>query len=207
MRRVIRRGPPGRGILSPVPVPADSTRDEFAIRVHSVDDLFAALQAGPVADRVLDDDVRYYLLDEWEHVRNMRPSALTVYAPASERHATDEQAVGDAVRADLRRNTLRLHKAFPLSRRDKIAALIGLVVFLVSIFVSTFIEQESSAVLVAGIGQAIVVVGWVALWPSAQSVVVDLLPHHFDRKRYAEFADIELRFVWQESRMPDPALG
>lgn len=206
MRRLIRRGPPGRGISSPVLVPAGSTRDEFAIRVRSIDDLFVGLQAGPVAERVLDDDVRYYLLDEWEHVRKTPPSTLTVYAPASERYATDEEAVATAIRADLHRNTQRLHKAFPLSRRDKIAALTGIIVFLVSIFVSTLIEQESSAVLVAGIGQAIVVVGWVALWPSAQTVVVDLLPHHFDRRRYAEFADIELRFVWQETRMPDPAV-
>lgn len=186
-------------------MPADAILAEFAIRVRSIDDMFAPLQAGPVVERVLDDDVRYYLLDEWEHVRKTRPSTLTVYAPAGERYATDEDAVAEAIRADLRRNTHRLRKAFPLSRRDKIAALTGIFVFLLSIAISTLIEKESSAVLVAGIGQAIVVVGWVALWPSAQDIVVDVLPHHFDRKRYAEFADIELRFVWQESRMPDAA--
>ncbi len=186
-------------------MPAISASAEFAIRVRSVDDMFAPLQAGPVAERVLDDDVRYYLLDEWEHARESAPSTLTVYAPASERYSTDEQAVATAIRADLRRNTQRLRKAFPLSRRDKITAATGIVVFLLSISVSTLLEQVSTAVLVAGIAQAIVVVGWVALWPSAQSVVVDVLPHHFDRKRYAEFADIELRFVWQEKQVPDAA--
>ncbi len=168
--------------------------------------MFAALQAGPVSERVLDDDVRYYLLDEWERVRKTSPSTLTVYAPAGERSATDEEAVATALRADLHRNTRRLHKAFPLSRRDKIVALIGVVVFFISILVSTVLEELSDAVLIIGISQAIVVVGWVALWPPAQSVVVDIIPHHFDRKRYAEFADIELRFVWQETRMPDPAV-
>lgn len=206
MRPLIRRGPPGRSISSSIRAPADSTPAEFAIRVRSIDDMFAPLQAGPVAERVLDDDVRYYLLDEWEHVRKRAPSTLTVYAPASERYSTDEEGVAAAIRADLHRNTHRLRKAFPLSRRDKIAAATGIAVFLLSICISTLIEQLSSAVLVAGIGEAIVVVGWVALWPSAQSVVVDVLPHHFDRKRYAEFADIELRFVWQGAPMPDPAL-
>lgn len=186
---------------------AVSTPAEFAIRVRSIDDLFYALQAGPVSERMLDDDVRYHLLDEWEHVRKMAPSTLTVYAPASEREATDEEAVATAIRADLHRNTRRLHKAFPLSRRDKIVALIGIVVFLISIVISTLLEELSDAVLIIGISQAIVVVGWVALWPPAQTVVVDLIPHHFDRKRYAEFADIELRFVWQAARMPDSAVS
>lgn len=179
---------------------------EFAIRVRSIDDLFAALQAGPVSERALDDDVRYHLLDEWERVRNTAPSTLTVYAPASERYVTDEEAVTRAIRADLSRNTRQLHKAFPLSRRDKIVAVTGIVVFFISIVVSTLLEELSDAVPIIGISQAIVVVGWVALWPPAQSVVVDLIPHHFDRKRYAEFADIELRFAWEETRMPDSAV-
>ncbi len=175
--------------------------------MRSIDDLFAALQAGPVAERVLDDDVRYHLLDEWETVRARAPSTLTVYAPAGERFTTDEAAVATAIRADLNRNTHRLHKAFPMSRRDKIVALTGILVFFISIVVSTLLEELSDAVLIIGISQAIVVVGWVALWPPAQTVVVDLIPHHFDRKRYAEFADVELRFVWQETRMPDPAVS
>jgi hypothetical protein len=174
-----------------------STRPaEFAIRVASVDDLFAAYDARPVAERPLAEDVRFHLLDEWDRVRAARPSVLQCYAPASEREQVDEQAVTAAVRRDMRAYTHGLRRAAPLSRRDRIAALVGITIFLLTIAVSTSLDQLTDDVFVAGISQGLVVIGWVALWVPAQRVVVDLVPHYFERSRYAELADIEVQFIW-----------
>ncbi|MGI8507076.1 MAG: hypothetical protein ACR2MK_09815 [Solirubrobacteraceae bacterium] len=186
---------------------ARSSPDEFAIRVASIDGLFAPLDARPIAERSLDEDVRLHLLDEWEDVREARPSTLTVYAPAGERSGTDEEAVSAAVRANLRAYTRRLRKADPLSRRDRIAAWVGITIFLLSIVVSTLLDRVTSDVIVAGVSQGIVVVGWVALWVPAQRVAVDVLPHHFARKRYAEMAEVEVRFAWQGASEPPAARG
>ncbi len=175
---------------------------EFAIRLPAVHVLFAPFDARPVAERQLDDDVRLHLLDEWDRVRDSRPSTLIVYAPAGDRAATDEAAVSIAVRANLRAHT-RLRHVRPVSRRDKITGWAGIIVFLLSIAVSTSLDRISSDVLVAGVSQAIVVIGWVALWAPAERVVMDIVPHYFARGRYAELADIPLRFVWQG--LPDPA--
>jgi hypothetical protein len=51
-------------------------------------------------------------------------------------------------------------------------------------------------VLVEGISQGILVVGWVAIWRPAERFVVEVVPHVFNRRRYSEFADIHVRFVW-----------
>ena len=170
----------------------------YAIRIPAIDDLFIAFDARPIAERPLRDDVRLWLLDEWERVRDTRPAALHVHAPASERVATDQAAVSVAVRADLQAHTRRLHHANPLNRRERIAVWAGIVIFLITIAVSTALDKASSAELVAGISQAIVVIGWVALWDPAQRVAGDIVPHYFLRKRYAEIAEIEVRFVWQD---------
>jgi len=171
---------------------------EYAIRIDAVDDLFVPLEARPVAERSLGEDVRLHLIDEWERVRKARPSTLTVYVAASERPETDEEAVGVAVRADLRAHTRRLHYANPLTHRERIAVWAGLVIFLLTIAVSTTLDRISTDVLVAGISQGIVVIGWVALWDPAQRVAGGIVPHYFARKRYAEVADLELRFVWED---------
>jgi hypothetical protein len=181
--------PPGRNT-------GDSQPTDFAIRVASVDDLFTAYDARPVAERPLAEDVRFHLLDEWERVRATRPSVLHCHAPASERDEVDEQAVTAAVRRDMRAYTHGLRRAAPLSRRDRIAALVGITIFLLTIAVSTSLDQLTDDVFVAGVSQGLVVIGWVALWVPAQRVVVDLVPHYFERSRYAELADIEVRFVW-----------
>ena len=73
-----------------------------------------------------------------------------------------------------------------------------MVIFLITIVVSTSLDNASTAALIAGISQAIVVIGWVALWDPAQRVAGDIVPHYFLRKRYAELVEIELQFIWHD---------
>lgn len=173
---------------------------EFAIRVSAVDDLFVALDARPVAERPLQEGVRIKLLDEWERVRPARPSALHIYVSAAQQPDTDEEGVRTAVYADLRAHTRRLRYANPVTRRERIAVWAGIVIFLLTIVVSTTLDRISNDVIVAGISQGIVVIGWVALWDPAQRVAGEIVPHYFARKRYAELVEVKLRFVWQEGR-------
>ncbi len=177
---------------------AAPTSREFAIRVSAVDDLFVALDARPVAERPLQEGVRIKLLDEWERVRPARPTTLRIYAPAADRPATDEEAVTTAVYADLRAHTRRLRYANPITRRERIAVWAGIVIFLLTIVVSTALDRVSADVIVAGISQGIVVIGWVALWDPAQRVAGEIVPHYFARKRYAELVETKVRFVWQD---------
>lgn len=171
-------------------------RHEFAIRVDTLDQLFWPYDARPVAERDLSDDVRWALLDEWERVRDESPSTLRIYAPEDERQTTDEIAVSSAVRSSLHKASGRLRNIDPLSRQDSVAAWIGVAFLFLSLILSTLIEQASDDVLVQGISQAIVVVGWVAVWGPASRFIVDVVPHFFNRRRYAEFADVDVEFVW-----------
>ena len=61
---------------------------------------------------------------------------------------------------------------------------------------STAIERASDDLIAESLSQAVLVVGWVALWGPAARVIVEVVPHVFNKRRYAEFADIAVRFVW-----------
>jgi hypothetical protein len=169
---------------------------EFAIRVDSIDDLFEPLDAGPTAERRLTTAVQDHLLDEWEWVREARPQALTVYAPADQRSDTDEDAVRAAIHHDLRALCGRLRDARPVSRHYRIEMRLGIILLLGSIIISTLLDRLSEAVLVEGVAQGILIVGWVALWSPAQYVALEAIPHAFNRRRYAEFAGVDVEFVW-----------
>lgn len=170
---------------------------EFAIRVASVDELFEPFDACPVSQRRLGWEVRAHLLDKWESARPSDAPVLLVYAPASERPGTDEAAVQTALRADMRTFTKPYRRAAPLNRHDRIAIWSGILIFLITAAVSTGLDAESGTGLVAGISQAIIVIGWVALWDPAARVVAESVPHHFTRKRYRELADVRVEFRWQ----------
>jgi hypothetical protein len=169
---------------------------ELAIRVSSIDDLFLPFDAGPLAARRLNDEARYHLLDCWESVRPAEHPVLVVYAPEHERGRTDEQAVQAAVRADMQINTRSLNRAYPLNRHDTLALWAGVAIFLFTVVLSTTLDEESHAVLIAGISQAVVVIGWVALWDPAKRLFGERIPHRLTRRRYAELAEIEVRFRW-----------
>jgi hypothetical protein len=153
---------------------------EFAIRLSSIDQLFWDFDAHPVAERTLSGDVRWSLLDEWERVRDRAPSHLTIYAPES----------------SLRKASGPLRRIDPLSRQERVAAWIGVAVLLICVVSSTAIDQATDNVFISGLSQGILLVGWVALWRPAERFVVEVMPHVFNRRRFAEFADIEVRFAW-----------
>jgi hypothetical protein len=169
---------------------------QFAIRVPTIDALFIEFDARPLPERPLASEVRLHLLDVWEHVRKQHPSTLTIYAPESERPRTDETAVRAAIRADLHasRGPLRRVRARP--RSEKIALRIGLVFLFFCVALSSALTRSSDDVLTQGIAQGILVVGWVALWGPAAHLVLEVVPHRLNRKRYAEFADLDVRFAW-----------
>jgi hypothetical protein len=173
-----------------------SPNAEFAIRLSSIDQLFWDFDASPVAERTLSGDARWYLLDEWERVRHAEPSYLVIYAPDSDRESTDEDAVRTAIRTSLRKSYGPLRRIDPLSRQEKVAAWIGIAFLVICVMASTAIDRVSSALLIAAVSQAIVVVGWVAVWAPAARFIVEVVPHVFNRRRFAEFADIDVRFVW-----------
>jgi hypothetical protein len=169
---------------------------EFAIRLSSIDTLFWELDARPVADRTLSGDVRWYLLDEWERVRHAEPSHLAIYAPESDRASTDEDAVRKAIWMSLRKSSGPLRRIDPLSRQEKVSAWIGVAVLLICVVASTAMDNATNNVFISGLSQGILLVGWVALWRPAERFVVEVMPHVFNRRRFAEFADIDVRFVW-----------
>jgi hypothetical protein len=175
---------------------SSAARDEFAIRLRSIEELFWEFDARPVAERSITGDARWAMLDEWDRVRERDPNALVIYAPASERASTDETAVKTAIRSSLESASGPLRRVDPLSRQETVAARLGIAVWFLTIVVSTAIDRVSEDVLAEGISQGLILVGWVALWRPAERFVVEVVPHVFNRRRFAEFKDIEVRLAW-----------
>ena len=176
--------------------PVGRSATPFAILLHSVDELFYPYDATPLPDRLLSADVRAHLLDEWEWVRKDPPASLVVWAPEAEREAADEPGLREAITNSLRAASRPLRIADPMPRSERLASWIGVALLLGCIFISTALDRASEEVLVEGLSQGILVLGWVSLWLPAERFVTGTIPHFFNRRRYAEFAEIEIEFRW-----------
>jgi hypothetical protein len=169
--------------------------DEFALRLGSIDDLFWPLDGAPVAERKLNEDVRWALLDHWERVRRRRPRELLIYAPETDRSRTDLDAITASIRRglhsasgrlrdidhclgtkgggpDRHRRAVRLDRRLDCARPDE--------------------RERSDRGRVPGHPRPRLG----ALWRPAAHFVGEVVPHLFNRRRYAEFADIDVRIVW-----------
>lgn len=173
-----------------------TTARRFAIRLDSIDDLFWPFDARPIAERAINADVRWALIDEWDRSRAAQPTSLTLVVPAAEQATTDEAAVTAALHASLRRASGPLRRIDPQTRQEKVATWLGVFVWFVSIAVSVVIDQFGDDVIDSALSQGIVLVGWVALWPPASRLLTEVAPHAFNRHRFAEFAAMEIRFEW-----------
>ena len=140
--------------------------------------------------------MRWALLDDWERVRRRQPRELVIYAPETDRSRTNLDAITASIHRSLHSASGPLREIDPLPRYEKVLGRIGIAVLFGSIVVSTALDRTSEDVLVEGVSQGILVLGWVALWRPAARFMGEVVPHLFNRRRYAEFADIDVRIVW-----------
>jgi hypothetical protein len=66
----------------------------------------------------------------------------------------------------------------------------------VCIGVATGLERLTDDLVVAGIAQGITLIGWVAMWAPADHFFKSVVPHALNRRRYREFANLDVRFSW-----------
>ncbi len=98
------------------------------------------------------------------------------------------------MRSELRVSRGPLRRVGPLSRAERVTLLVGVLAFLICVAVGTAIENSGDDVIVQAVAQGLTLAGWVALWAPAAHFFKAIGPHAYNRRRYAEFADLEIDF-------------
>jgi hypothetical protein len=177
---------------------------EVVIHAPSVDALFDEWSPEPIERRPLRDEVRDHIVEKWvEAKRTGGADALVLLLPATERRENLDDAVRNAVHADMetmeeecRRHWLRRSLRARKTR-------IGIVLFVVCLLISAGINYGQTDAWSDTLAQTFVVIAWVALWDPGQRVV-DAASNRLARKHYAALAAVETRVRW-EARPDQPA--
>jgi hypothetical protein len=170
---------------------------EVVIHAPSVDALFDEWSPEPLERRPLKDEVRDRIVEEWvEAKRAGGADALVLLLPASERQEKLDEAVRDAVHADMetmeedcRRHWLRRSLRARKTR-------IGIALFVVCLLISAAINYGQTDAWSDTLAQTFVVIAWVALWDPGQRVV-DAASNRLARKHYAALAAVETKVLWE----------
>jgi hypothetical protein len=166
---------------------------ELAIRVPSVEALFDAWSAEPLARRPLSDEARERIVDEWTRARKGAdgPPRVALRLPEAERREGLDATIVAAVHQDMETMAVdSRHHWIRRSLRPR-ESRIGIVLFFIALALGALIDYDGDSFF----GQVFVVLGWVALWGPAYRVIT-AASFRLARRRFAELAGAEVGVAW-----------
>jgi hypothetical protein len=168
---------------------------ELAIRVPSVEALFDAWSAEPLARRPLSDEARERIVDEWTHARKGVDGMPTVALklPESDRREGLEDTIQAAVRQDMETMSIDARRHWIRRSLRPRESRIGIALFFVALTIAAVIEYAESGD--SFFGQVFVVFAWVALWGPAYRMIT-AASFRLARRRFEELARAEIRIAW-----------
>jgi hypothetical protein len=170
---------------------------ELAIRVPSVEALFDAWSAEPLARRPLSDEARERIVDEWTRARKGADGLPTVALrlPEAERREGIDATIVAAVHNDMETMAVDSRRHWIRRSLRPRESRIGIVLFFIALALSALIDYGDSD---SFLSQVFVVLSWVALWGPAYRVIT-AASFRLARRRFAELARAEVRVSWDSA--------
>ncbi len=167
---------------------------ELAIRVPSVEALFDAWSAEPLAARPLSDEARERILDAWTKARKRATGdpVVALRLPESERRDELDAAIVAAVHHDMETMAVDARRHWIRRSLRPRESRIGIVLFFVALTIGAVIDLGGGD---SFLGQVFVVFAWVALWAPAYRIIT-AASFRLARKYFAELAGAEVRVYW-----------
>jgi hypothetical protein len=180
---------------------ATHTRDCCAatieIRIRSLAHLFDALDPAPLQERALDHQAASYVLARAGTYRPTEPLRLLVHLPESLRvHAA---AATDAIHEHFRRAHAQGERVF--RRRLRIGGrtlAVALGVLAGSLALRSLLSDVEGT-LVQGLGEGLLILGWVAMWRPVEILLFEHWESHVDHEMLERLASIPIEFVFQSN--------
>lgn len=168
----------------------------FAIRVPSVDDLLDPFSAEPLDRRPLTDEVRERILEAWIDTREERPRRLTIQLPEELRRDGLGPRLESAVRRDLVETAEETAELKIYTRSQLRQAQIAFVFLVACLLASTLVDRATADDAFFGsVSQGLVVLGWVAMWGSADTFFRGV-SRRLSHRRYRELAEVPIEVIW-----------
>ena len=168
---------------------------ELAIRVPSVEALFDAWSAEPLARRPLSDEARERIVDKWTHARKGAdgPPTVALRLPEAERREGLDATIVAAVHNDLETMAVDSRRHWIRRSLRPRESRIGIALFFIALVLAALVDYGDTGD--SFFGQVFVVLSWVALWGPAYRVIT-AASFRLARRRFAELSRAEVLVSW-----------
>lgn len=173
------------------------------IHIRSLTQLLDVLDPAPLRERALDRNAEGYILARAGKHRAREPLHLLVHLPESLRARAAD--VTDAIHEHFRRTHAQGEQAFRRRMRIGGSALaVALGVLAGSIGLRSLLGDFEGQPLVQGIGEGLLILGWVAMWRPVEILLFEHWESHLDHAVLERLASIPIEFVFQPGPDAEP---
>ena len=173
-----------------------SEGDPIEIRIRSLAQLFDELDPAPLQKRALDRNAESYILGCAAKHQPTELGRLLVHLPESLRaHAAD---AADGIHEHFRRTHLQGERNFRRRMRIGAVALAAASGVLAASFgLRSLLGSLEERALVQGLGEGLLILGWVAMWRPVEILLFEHWESHLDHAMLDRLASIPIEFVFQ----------
>jgi hypothetical protein len=160
------------------------------VRVSSIEQLFDNRDPAPFRERDLDPDLAEYLLDAGEDLADEHRFRIVVWLDQPCRPGEVEQAVRSHFEELIARN-----KRLRSRRIGQITLVLAVVLVVVLLAVSQFVETLVPGNIGNGLKEGLVIFSWVVMWRPVETLIYDWIPARRERSIAAKLlgAPIDIR--------------
>ena len=168
--------------------------------------LFDAMDPAPLPERALDRNAESYILGCAGRHRPAEPLRLLVHFPESLRaHAADAT---DAIHEHFRRAHAQGERNFRRRLRIGGFALVAASGVLAASFgLRSLLGNLEGQALVQGLGEGLLILGWVAMWRPVEILLFEHWESHLDHAMLDRLASIPIEFVFQPDGLASMETG
>lgn len=145
------------------------------LRLSSVRQLFNSLDPAPFNEKDLDSDAETYIVESVEEFPLSQKMKLVVHLPQAELPDSLDLEAAIHHHFMLRRDEWRRHLSHQL-HQGRITLAIALVFLFVCLSLRQLVRAKSQGMFMDGVGEALLIFGWVAMWRPIDILLYDWWP-------------------------------
>jgi len=163
------------------------------VKLTSIMQLYNSFDPAPFHEKELDTDAEKYIIDTIKDLPAKTEFKLVIYLPPELAESEGAKTLASAIHNHFRYRTLVAERNFRRHfRYGRVSLIIGLTFLAVALVARQMVSHASTLFLAQFFADALLIIGWVAMWEPITVLLYQLWPITQTKKIYEKLSTIEI---------------
>jgi hypothetical protein len=166
------------------------------VKLSSIMQLYNSFDPAPFHEKELDTDAEKYIIDTIKDLPAKTEVKLVIYLPSELSGSEGAKTIGSAIHNHFRYRTMVSDRNFRRHfRHGRISLVIGLSFLAIALVARQMVSHLSNQFLAQFFADALLIIGWVAMWEPITVLLYQLWPILQTKKVYEKASTMEIEIL------------